>query len=51
MPWTWLKRGSDRDEVKRLSGTNEVPILVLEDGTVISDSRRIASWANEQQRA
>jgi glutathione S-transferase len=48
MPWTWMNRGKDREEVKRLSGTNEVPILVLEDGTVISDSSRIARWAKEQ---
>jgi glutathione S-transferase len=48
MPWTRLSRNKDRDEVKRLSGTNEVPILVLDDGTVISDSRRIAGWAKEQ---
>jgi glutathione S-transferase len=51
MPWTWGGRGRDREEVKRLSGTNEVPILVLDDGTVISDSRRIASWAREQAGA
>ncbi len=51
MPWTWLSRGSDREEVKRISGTNEVPVLVLDDGTVISDSRRIVRWAREHPRA
>jgi glutathione S-transferase len=47
MPWTWRSRSADREEVKRLSGTNEVPILVLDSGEVISDSRRIVRWAKE----
>ena len=51
MPWTWGSRGKDRAEVKALSGTNEVPVLVLDDGTVISDSRRIVKWAKEHPRA
>jgi glutathione S-transferase len=46
-PWTWGKRGEHRAEVKRLSGTNEVPILVLDDGEVISGSGAIARWARE----
>ena len=50
MPWTWGNRGDERAEVKRLSGTNEVRVLVL-DGTVISDSRRIVKWAKEHPRA
>jgi hypothetical protein len=33
--------------VKELSGTNEVPILVLDDGEVISGSGTIASWAKQ----
>jgi glutathione S-transferase len=49
--WTWGKRGADRAEVKRLSGTNEVPILVLDDGEVISGSGTIARWASEHPRA
>lgn len=51
MPWTWLRRGEDRAEVKKLSGTNEVPILVLDDGEVISDSGAIAEWAREHPAA
>jgi glutathione S-transferase len=47
MPWTWASRSADRAEVKELSGTNEVPVLVLDDGQVISDSRAIARWAKE----
>jgi glutathione S-transferase len=45
--WTWGSRGEDRAEVKRLSGTSEVPILVLDDGQVISGSGAIARWARE----
>jgi glutathione S-transferase len=45
--WTWGSRGADRAEVKELSGTNEVPILVLDDGEVISGSGTIARWAQE----
>jgi Glutathione S-transferase, N-terminal domain len=34
-----------RKEVKRLTGKSWVPVLVLDDGTVISDSHRIVEWA------
>ena len=47
MPWTWGSRNDDRAEVKKLSGTNEVPILVLDNGEVISGSGAIAAWAKE----
>jgi glutathione S-transferase len=50
-PWTWASRDEDRAEVKRLSGTNEVPILVLDDGEVISGSGTIARWAQEHPAA
>lgn len=36
-----------RREVKRLSGDPWVPILVLDDGTVIQDSKKIVAWAKE----
>ncbi len=49
--WTWGSRGEDRTEVKELSGTNEVPILVLDDGEVISGSSRIARWARDHPAA
>jgi hypothetical protein len=29
MPWTWGSRKQDRAEIRKLSGTDEVPILVL----------------------
>ncbi|MGK2956479.1 MAG: glutathione S-transferase N-terminal domain-containing protein [Solirubrobacterales bacterium] len=47
MPWTWSERSSSRKEVEELSGTKEVPILVLDNGEVISDSSAIAKWAKE----
>jgi glutathione S-transferase len=47
VPWTWGSRKQDREEVRKLSGTDEVPILVLDDGDVISGSGTIAKWAKE----
>jgi glutathione S-transferase len=47
MPWTWGSRERDRAEVKKLSGKEEVPILVLDDGEVIAGSGEIARWAGE----
>jgi hypothetical protein len=37
--------GSRRAEVKRLSGSSWVPILELDDGTVIDGSKAIVDWA------
>lgn len=51
MPWTWGNRDEEREEVRKLSGTNEVPILVLDDGEVISGSSVIARWAHEHPLA
>jgi glutathione S-transferase len=51
MPWTWRSRGEERGEIKKLSGTNEVPILVLDDGEVVSGSSTIARWAGEHPTA
>jgi glutathione S-transferase len=50
-PWTWSTREQDRAEVRNLSGTNEVPILVLDGGEVISGSGTIARWAHEHSAA
>ena len=36
---------SGRKEVKRLTGESFVPVLVLDDGTIIKDSKTIAAWA------
>jgi Glutathione S-transferase, N-terminal domain len=36
---------SGRREVKRLTGSNEVPVLVLDDGEVVAGSQEIVAWA------
>lgn len=41
LPWTLKKR----DEIERLSGQKLVPILVLDDGSVINGSGNIVDWA------
>jgi glutathione S-transferase len=51
VPWHRLTRKADRAEITRLSGTPEVPILVLDDGSVISDSSLIVRWAREHPAA
>ena len=50
VPWTRPSRKRDRAVVRELSGTDEVPVLLLDDGEVISDSRRIVRWAREHPR-
>lgn len=42
LPWT---RGGRRDEIRRLSGQEDVPLLVLDDGGVVAGSARIVEWA------
>lgn len=44
-------RKTDRAEIRELSGTDEVPVLVLDDGEVISGSGTIARWAKEHPAA
>ena len=38
---------SGRKEVRRLTGESFVPVLVLDDGQVISNSSNIVAWAGE----
>ena len=40
-----LNRTSGRQAAKRLTGRSTVPVLELDDGTAVSDSRRIVEWA------
>lgn len=44
--WTLPARARDRAEVERLSGQRAVPILVLDDGEVITGSGAIVKWAS-----
>lgn len=38
-----------RREVRRLTGASEVPVLVLDDGHVLTDSKNIAAWAQSNR--
>ena len=45
--WTWPSRARDRAEVEKLSGQRAVPILVRDDGEVVTGSGAIVRWAQE----
>jgi hypothetical protein len=40
-----FNRTPGRQEVKRLTGRNTVPVLVTDDGEAVYDSKRIVEWA------
>lgn len=50
-PWTWPSYARDRTEVEQLSGQRAVPILVLDNGEVVTGSGQIVSWAQANQPA
>src|SRR5438477_635976 len=45
LPDALFNRTAGRQEVKKLTGSTMVPVLVTDDGEVIKDSKRIADWA------
>jgi glutathione S-transferase len=47
--WTWPSRARDRAEIEQLSGQRSVPILVLDDGEVVTGSSGIVDWARTHQ--
>ena len=47
-PIPFLRKGS-RDELRKATGTKKLPTLKLADGTVISHSRAILSWIDQQK--
>ena len=49
--WTWPSRARDRAEIEELSGQRAVPILVLDDGEVMTGSGAIVRWAGEHPPA
>ncbi len=49
--WTLPSRAQDRAEVQELSGQRGVPILLLDDGAVITGSGEIVKWARENAPA
>jgi hypothetical protein len=42
-----FNRTEGRREANRLTGSNTVPVLVTNDGEVVSDSKNIVRWARE----
>src|SRR5215210_4925311 len=47
-PIPFLRKGS-RDELREATGTTKLPALKLPDGTVITPSRAIISWIDQQE--
>ncbi len=45
VPWTWGRRRNGRDEVKRLTGQINLPVLALDEGRSIVGSDKIMEWA------
>jgi glutathione S-transferase len=46
-PIPFLRKGS-REELKAMTGATKLPVLKLADGTILTHSRAILSWVNEQ---
>jgi len=49
-PIPFLRKGS-RDELKKATGSTKLPAQKLPDGTVITHSRAILAWVNQQPSA
>lgn len=47
-PIPFLRKGS-RDELREATGSKKLPALKLPDGTVITHSRAILAWIDEQK--
>ena len=47
-PIPFLRKGS-RDELRDATGATKLPALKLPDGTVITHSRAILSWIDQQK--
>ncbi len=43
--------GRKREEIIELTGEEDVPVLVTDDGTVVAGSEPIAAWAREHPSA
>jgi glutathione S-transferase len=48
-PIPFLRKGT-RDELEQATGATKLPALKLADGTVITHSRAILAWIDEQKR-
>ncbi len=49
-PIPFLRKGS-RDELRQATGDTKLPALKLPDGTVLTHSRAILSWVEQQEGA
>jgi glutathione S-transferase len=47
-PIPFLRKGS-RDDLREATGTTKLPTLKLSDGTVLSHSKAIVAWVEEQR--
>ena len=47
----FLNRTEGRQEAKRLTGKTTVPVLVTDDGEVVSETRNIVHWAKQHSAA
>ena len=47
LPDALANRTDGREEARRLTGKSTVPVLELDDGTAVWDSKRIVEWARE----
>jgi hypothetical protein len=45
LPWT---RKGRRDRIRELSGQEDAPVFVADDGTVVTGNRAIVAWARER---
>jgi hypothetical protein len=43
----FMNRTEGRREAKRLTGKSMVPVLVTDEGEVVSDSKNIVAWAKD----
>jgi hypothetical protein len=47
---SWLNRTAGRREVRRLTGSDWVPVLVTDNGEVVRGSQAIVAWAAARAR-
>jgi len=47
-PFPFLRKGS-RDELRAATGSEKLPALKLADGTVLTHTREILSWVEQQK--
>jgi hypothetical protein len=51
LPDRIFNQTAGRQEVKRLTGSPWVPVLVTDDGEIVQDSKKIIEWARQNPAA